>query len=607
MTLRVKPTTKPRRRSSWQSEERSQFWITAGFIAVIALALLALVGAVAFDYYNKHLRTIASVGGVGITVDQWAERAKLLDYRVGRAERRVREAIAASEIDATTGSSQLSELATRQQAVQTDALDDLIDLQLQSTYAAEQGVTVTPDDVQAAFQRETSSEERRKVQAVFVEPKAADEGAEPTAADREAALANAQKALADLNAGKSFAEVAAQYSTDASKQRGGDYGTLSRTNGTDAAWVEALFALPSGGTTDVVRGADGTYRIGRVTEIVPGTQDGTYLTGLREAGLDEATYRRHLEREVTTDKLVDKVVSDQLSGDREQVRLAEILIGEAQPTEGEEAPKDEGQVKTRHILYTPKDDPQGATDVPADDPAWKEAETLANAAADRLRAIADVAARETAFADTAKAESDDKGSGARGGQLDFTSRTGFVKEFSDPIFEPTRTPGEIIGPVKSDFGYHVIFWQAKRGPAAERIAQLDTQLKDPAADFAALAREHSEGQSAEEGGTLGWSTREQLEPEVADAVFAVAAGQVTGKLELDDGVRWYKVLEKGPRPLDPDQRSALLQPAEGQDWPQAFEQWYRPKFDAAETDGVITRDEEVTGGVTDPGVDESFE
>ena len=89
-------------------------------------------------------------------------------------------------------------------------------------------------------------------------------------------------------------------------------------------------------------------------------------------------------------------------------------------------------------------------------------------------------------------------------------------------------------------------------------------------------------------------------------MFALQAGQSTPKIDLEDpaGAHWYNVLERKPRPLDADQRGALLTAAEGVAWPKAFEDWYAPKKETAEADGVITRDDSFTGGGTEPGVDE---
>lgn len=58
------------------------------------------------------------------------------------------------------------------------------------------------------------------------------------------------------------------------------------------------------------------------------------------------------------------------------------------------------------------------------------------------------------FADLAKAVSKDTGSGAQGGELGWAPVTQYVKEFQDAV--TTGEIGAIIGPIKSEFGYHII-------------------------------------------------------------------------------------------------------------------------------------------------------
>ena len=83
----------------------------------------------------------------------------------------------------------------------------------------------------------------------------------------------ANQALGDLNAGKDFSEVAKTYGTDAKSQAGGDLGVIPQIAVSDDTLGQALFKLPLNGTSGVVRGADGTYHVGRVTEIDPGQED----------------------------------------------------------------------------------------------------------------------------------------------------------------------------------------------------------------------------------------------------------------------------------------------------------------------------------------------
>lgn len=71
------------------------------------------------------------------------------------------------------------------------------------------------------------------------------------------------------------------------------------------------------------------------------------------------------------------------------------------------------------------------------------------------------------FAEIAKQRSTDTGSGAKGGELGPTSASTFVPEFSDAVL--AAKPGQIIGPIKSQFGYHVIWVHSIKVPALDDI------------------------------------------------------------------------------------------------------------------------------------------
>lgn len=58
------------------------------------------------------------------------------------------------------------------------------------------------------------------------------------------------------------------------------------------------------------------------------------------------------------------------------------------------------------------------------------------------------------FAELARTVSTDEGSGANGGELGWTPLYNFVKPFADAVREAPI--GETVGPVESEFGYHVI-------------------------------------------------------------------------------------------------------------------------------------------------------
>lgn len=76
------------------------------------------------------------------------------------------------------------------------------------------------------------------------------------------------------------------------------------------------------------------------------------------------------------------------------------------------------------------------------------------------------------FAELAKKYSIDKTSAVKGGELGSVTASQFVPEFSNAVL--AAKPGEIIGPVKSQFGYHVI-WVKKLN--IQTFDQAKAQIK----------------------------------------------------------------------------------------------------------------------------------
>lgn len=117
----------------------------------------------------------------------------------------------------------------------------------------------------------------------------------------------------------------------------------------------------------------------------------------------------------------------------------------------------EEQARAEHILIRV---PPGATDEQKTD-ARLHAEGVAKIA----RAGGD-------FAELAKKHSEDPGSKDKGGDLGWFSRGRMVKEFEDAVFN--AKPGDIVGPVESQFGYHIIKvegFQPKRQQPFEEVKE----------------------------------------------------------------------------------------------------------------------------------------
>ena len=123
----------------------------------------------------------------------------------------------------------------------------------------------------------------------------------------------------------------------------------------------------------------------------------------------------------------------------------------------DEHKSDNEQVRARHILIRMKGSP-----VPAgkDKKELTEEEALAKAQDIRKKLLAG-----EDFATLAKAESDDTGSAANGGDLNFFKRGQMVGPFEQAAF--TLPVGQVSEPVKSQFGYHII-----------KVEQHDTKTFD---------------------------------------------------------------------------------------------------------------------------------
>ena len=598
MTSRLRPVIRTRRsfRPSLQGEERQQFVVTAVFVTLIVLLVLILLAAIGLTWYNDNLRPIARVGSVEILPATVRDRAALLQERLQRREGQLRVAQQDGEITLELMTERLSELEQQAQQIGTTAVEGLIDVMYQSQLAAaERGIAVSDADIEQRTVQEVSGPERRHVLAIFVEPAAADEESSPTLAERQAALERAQTALEQVRSGRPFADVAAEFSTDPSKDAGGDYGTISEAAPIDERWSEALFELAQGETTEVIRGNDGIYRIGQVVEVVPGQEQPGARAELFRI-IPEQRYREFVSYEIAADRLMEEIVAEAVSATPEQVRLGNIFI-EGLFT-GDEI--GEGEVAYSEIVYAPGDDLTTAPNLDAADPQWEAARVEAEAAATELRAITDPDQLAERFAAIAAADSDSP-SAAEDGEVVFTTRGLLPTAVGDALFDEEHQANELIGPIRAEAGYWLILFDELREAPEQRVQQVIDLTSQPDADFAAIAREHSDGPDAEDGGDVGWVTREQLNPELGEQIFALQAGQVSGPIDpggQSAGHYIFKVYERVTRPLDPDQLSDIRAGA--------FERWYGPKKEEAEASGVISRTGEEPEEL-DPGVDQPIE
>ena len=127
-----------------------------------------------------------------------------------------------------------------------------------------------------------------------------------------------------------------------------------------------------------------------------------------------------------------------------------------------EEEQDHKEVKARHIM---KMVPRGDSNLDSLDAA-KLAE---------IELIASVVTPEN-FAEVAKTESEDRGSSVRGGDLGWFGLGMMVKPFEDAAF--SIQPGEISKPIRSQYGWHIIYKEDERGiqPLDSMRSQIQRQV-----------------------------------------------------------------------------------------------------------------------------------
>ena len=212
----------------------------------------------------------------------------------------------------------------------------------------------------------------------------------------------------------------------------------------------------------------------------------------------------------------------------------------------------------RHILITGKDD--------------------AAALAQAQQVLAQAKAGKD-FGELAKQYSQDPGSAHNGGDLGWAERGAFVAPFADALFG--MSVGEIKGPVKTQFGYHIMrldeiqagksksFDEARgelesrlrRDRATDRFGEVQEQLQakatEPGADLASLAQQYAllTGEVASFAKGAG-APPLGAAPALQELLFAdppLAVGRLGGPVLLgDDRLVIVKVLEHRkpqPRPL----------------------------------------------------------
>jgi parvulin-like peptidyl-prolyl isomerase len=296
---------------------------------------------------------------------------------------------------------QIQALLSNPETLRRQVLDQMIDEEVIRQLAAQRGISVSPEEVEA---------------------------------DLRSQVARGRGALTEPEA-----TATAQAQVEATATAASWTPTPTPTPNPEGAETEEPTPTPTPTSTPTIHIlTDAEYQEGLQNMV-------TTLAQVADMSLDE--YRRIIEVRLLEEKLREQVAQE-VPTTEEQVHARHILIAIRTP-----AP-------TPTPTFTPTPLPEGVqpptptpqeptpTPTPTLEPRTEEeALALAKELVERLRAGED-------FAELAREYSDDPGSKESGGDLGWFGRGRMVPEFEEAAF--SLEPGEISDPVKTMFGYHII-------------------------------------------------------------------------------------------------------------------------------------------------------
>lgn len=492
------------------------------FVVAIALAGALLVGVAGYSVYDSTWAPAVEVNNAGINKAEAKARAEVTAFRIALEGSRIRARVAAGTMSNSAGDTALQALNEQAEAISNQVTTDMVDTLLIRDLAAANGVVADPAVFATEWAKETTLPALRLFRRISIDAADNPTTKKPTAATRAAAKAKAEAALAEIKAGGDFATIAKRDSDDSFAEIGGLVGwtTEAEDPTEDLGYAAAWALMPSADDstqpiTAVIARSEDQFVIFRLEKSQASKLDPDFEKQISDAGIDRGLYERMTEERALQTALSDKITAQLLASPVEQREVS--YVAATVPA------TDVAQIQVSHILYSPNDDPNTAGDLESTDPAWAAAEKEANDLVARLKS-------GTSFETEAK-ESDDKTSGADGGLLVWAPKGTYVSEFEAAIWADGVKRDDILGPIKTEFGYHVIEFDARRPSLKDRLDELATALAVDGVDFKDAATTATLAIEELTFASPGYVPKYTVNPELGSVVWGLTAGGTSAVVE----------------------------------------------------------------------------
>ena len=298
---------------------------------------------------------------------------------------------------------------------------------------------------------------------------------------------------------------------------------------------------------------------------------------LRAEGMDPVQFREDLRNQLLLQRLRERELEP-------KVKVTEMDIDQfLREQQSPEAELANTEINLAHILVAV---PENASEAQA-----ATARAKAQRALERARAGED-------FGKLAAELSDAPGAAANGGQVGLRTADRLPPLFVNAIRNVQA--GGVAELVRSAAGFHVVKVLERRkgggigtvvqsharhillrpGPqlteaqARARLAEFRQRIVAGRADFAQLAREHSQDASARNGGDLGWASPGLFVPEFEEVVNALQPGQIAEPIVSRFGVHLIQLIERRQQKLsEREQREMAKNLVREKKLDEAYAQW----------------------------------
>lgn len=532
------------RLTAWFERTDKSLLTNLSFLSAIALSALLLVGAIGASIWSTNFAAAIGVNGSSISVGEARARTDIALFKLGLEGSRVRARISAGTLSSEQGNAILQQINDAATNVSSQITSDLIDVLLVNQLAAARGIAVDQAAVDLAWAKESTLPELRLLRRITIDIENDPKTGLPNAQTTAAAQVRADAIAAELASGGDFATIAKRESSDSYAAEGGRIGWSTKDEDplTDLGYA-AAWELAAPGPTSVIKRADDQFVIFYVDQIRPSSPDADFESSAADAGIDMSLYRRTLEEQVLRDALSKDVTAELLVDPVQQRDVSFVSIA---------VPEGGGmmeEVRVRHLLFSPNDEADKADRLDDTDPAWAAAEAEANAALAAIRS-------GTPLEDLAEG-SDDESSAKEGGLLAWAVKGTFVPEFDDAVWADGLKQGDLLGPIKTQFGYHVIQFEERRAGVMLRLEQLATELAAAGPDFDAVAADAAEEIEGLTVDQPGFVVRYAINPQLSALVWSLGDGEVSGVETLGDQLAIIRVNAIENKPYTDQQRTTV--------------------------------------------------